>query len=130
MKYTERVGELLPNILGKIFRELGFEVWVNPQQVNGVDLKVCRESNPVIVAEVLNWSIRSRLTLRRRDCIIENLNRFVCKKLLVHTIQLSGLDTLRENGIDLLCVGYQVLPQDFYDFYLNKEQIIRRFWII
>jgi len=125
-EYMKTVGWLLPNILGELFAELGFKAKVNLQQTNGVDLEVFFGNNLILVAEILNWSISSRLYNRRRGCIIRNLNEFDCKRLLIHTVPLSNLNGVRESGIDILEIGYQILPRTFYDFYLARNQIIRR----
>ena len=126
MEYTRIVGSLLPAILGEIFTELGFRVNVNHQQANGVDMKVFLRDTLVLVVEVQNWSIGSRLTYKRRGNIIRNLSEFDCNKLLIHTIPLSDLSGLRENGIDIIELGYQVLPETFYNHYLQREQVERR----
>ena len=55
--YLQLVGKILPRILGKIFLELGFGVWVNPQPRNGVDLEVYdNKGKLVLVIETFNWS--------------------------------------------------------------------------
>ena len=125
-EYTKTVGWLLPTILGEIFSELGFKAKVNDQQTNGVDLEVFFGDNLILVAEILNWSIKSRLTDKRKGCIIRNLNEFNCSKLLIHTVPLSNLHGVRENGIDILEIGYQILPETYYDFFLARGQVIRR----
>lgn len=125
-EYTKTVGWLLPTILGDIFTELGFGVNVNPQQANGVDLEVFLGDNLILAIEVLNWSIGSRLTDKRRNNIIENLSEYNCNKLLIHTIPLTNLYGVRENGIDILEIGYQILPKTYYDFFLTRGQVIRR----
>ena len=98
-EYTKTVGKLLPTILGEIFTELGFQAKVNPQQANGVDLEVFLGDHLVLVAEILNWSIASRLTDKRKDNIIRNLNEFNCNKVLIYTVPLSNLNGLGENEI-------------------------------
>lgn len=125
-EYTKTVGKLLPTILGEVLTELGFRVKVNPQQTNGVDLEVLLGDNLIIVAEVLNWSIASRLTHKRRGNIIRNLNEYNCNKLLIHTVPLSNLNGLRENGIHLLEIGYQILPETYYNFFQAKDQVEKR----
>lgn len=125
-EYTKTVGKLLPPILGEILTELGLKVKVNPQQTNGVDIEIFLGDNLVIVAEVLNWSIASRLNNKRKGNIIRNLNEHKCSKLLVHTVPLSNLDGLGENGIYLIEIGYQILPKTYYDFFQRKGQIIKR----
>ncbi len=126
MEYSRIVGGLLLTILQEIFTELGFNVRNRPQQANGVDLEIFRENHRLIVIEVLNWSNRSRLTDKRKNNIIENLNEFVCDKMLIHSVPLRNLDGIEENGICALEIGYQVLPEEFYDFFLARRQVERR----
>ena len=125
-EYTKTVGKLLPTILEKIFTELGFKVKVNPQQANGVDLEVFLGNNLILVAEVLNWSIASRLTDKRKSSYIRNLNEFDCNKMLIYTVPLSNLDGFKTNGIYLLEIGYQILPETYYNFFQAKGQVERR----
>lgn len=126
LEYTKTVGKLLPQILGEIFTELGFKVKVNHQQANGVDIEVFLGHNRILVAEVLNWSIASRLTDKRKNSIIENLNEFNCNKMLIYTVPLSNLEGLEESGIYLLEIGYQILPEAYYKFFLTKHQVEKR----
>jgi len=126
MEYIKTVGSLLLNILREIFTELGLEVNINHQQANGVDLEISLGNNLVLVAEVLNWSIGSRLTDKRKGNIIGNLNEFNCNKVLIYTVPLSNLDGLKENEIYLLEIGYQILPEAYYNFFQTKGQVIRR----
>jgi len=125
-EYKKIVGRLLPNILGKTFTELGFEVTVNHQQANGVDLEIYQEDYLVLVAEVVNWSIGSRLTHKRKNSYIKNLSEYDCNRVFIYTVPLSNLDGFKENGIGLLEIGYQILPEAFYNFFLAKEQVERR----
>ncbi|OGH05842.1 MAG: hypothetical protein A2W22_06750 [Candidatus Levybacteria bacterium RBG_16_35_11] len=125
-KYTKTVGELLINILREVFSEIGFEVSINPPEENSVDLKVFRENQLVLVAEVLNWSIGSRLTKNRERQITDNLNQFNCARVLIHTVPLSPLNKFSENGISLIAIGYQILPRHYYTFFKHKEQVERR----
>lgn len=125
-EYVKTVGELLVTILSEILTKLGFKVIAPPQNAKGVDLRIFMRNNLVAVAEVLNWSIGSRLTDQRKNNIIRNLNEYNCGKLLIHTVPLSNLNGVRENGIHILEIGYQVLPEPYYNFFLTKEQIERR----
>jgi hypothetical protein len=126
MEYSKVVGKLLPEIIAEILTEFDFRVKVNHQQANGVDLEAYLDDELILVAEVLNWSIGSRLTNKRRDKIIRNLSEFDCGRLLIHTVPLSNLDGIDENGICRVELGYQVLPKDYYDFFLARSQVIRR----
>ena len=125
-EYVKTVGELLLTILSEMLIELGFKVIVPPQRANGVDMKIFQGDDLVAVAEVLNWRTTSRLSDKRRHNIIRNLNEYDCCKLLIHTVPLSNLDGFGENGIYLLQIGYQVLPESYYDFFLTREQVERR----
>lgn len=124
--YPKCIGRLLPGVLGIVLRELGFEVEVRHQQSNGVDIKLYLNGDLVLVIEVLNWSISSRLNHKRRRCIIRNLNEYNCNKLFVYTAPLSDLDGFEENGICTIEIGYQILREPCYNFYLEKDQVIRR----
>lgn len=123
-EYTHTVGKVLPTILEEVFTELGFRVKVNHQQTNGVDLEVFLEDNLVLVAEVVNWWISSRLTDKRKNGYIRNLSEYSCSKVFIHTVPLSNLDGFAEHGIHLLRIGYQVLPQNYYSYFqqLNKVE--------
>jgi len=127
--YTQSVGKLLPHRISQIFQELGFKTWINSGQTNGVDLKVYDNGNNLLlVAEILNWSIGSLLSEKRKNCIIENLLCHNCKKVLIYT-NFENEDTLEnfsEYGISLLKIGYQLLPKYFYDFFRAKDEIISR----
>ena len=126
MEYARTVGELLPTILTEILLDLRFNVIVKSQRANGVDMKIYFGDSLFAVAEVLNWSIGSRLTVKRRDKIIENLNEFSCHKILVHTVPLINLHGIQEHGIQRIEIGYQILPEEYYNFYSARRQTIRR----
>ncbi len=126
-RYNKIVGKLLPRRLAVIFSSLGFEVTVNPVEGNGVDLWICRNNELVLVAEVLNWSVRSRLSNKRKRKILDNLSRYECNRLLVHSVPNSNVDKeFAERGVDTLCIGFQLLPWTFYKFFEERGQVIRR----
>jgi len=126
IEYTKEVGKALPKILGEVLTELGFRVEVNHQQANGVDLEIFLGDNLVLVAEVVNWSIRSRLTDKRKNCYIRNLSKHNCSKVFIYTVPLSNLNGFTENGIHLLELGYQILPENYYNYFLELGQVTRR----
>ena len=64
-KYAGIVGNLLPVVLERIFRELHLIPILNPRQTNGVDIQVFQNDSIVLVGEILNWSISSRLYNKR-----------------------------------------------------------------
>lgn len=128
-EYCKIVGDILPHLLARIFRELGFRPLLNARQTNGVDIEAYRDDSLVLVGEILNWSISSRLSNKRKDKIVENLcmHSDSCKRVLFHSVPMSNIDDVfSENNIDLICIGFQILPQDFFNFFLEKDQVIRR----
>ena len=121
--YRKCVGKLLPNIIGSIFRELGFKAVVNHQQRNGVDVEVFDWDRRIMVLEILNWNIGSRLYLNRKNSIISNLMSHPnCIKALVHTQRLpsSYIKELNKNGIFSIFIGYQVVYPICYNFFKSK----------
>jgi len=126
-KYTQSVGRLLPHRISQIFEELGFKTWINSAQGNDIDLKVFFGNNTIVVAEILNWSIGSILSEKRKSNIIKNLSKYNCEKLLIYTIlKDKNLEDFNNNGISLLRIGYQLLPKKFYEFFLKIDQIESR----
>ena len=127
--YMQTTGRLLPRRISQILRELNsnFTVWINPSQGNGIDLKVWHGCDLIIAGEVLNWSIKSRLSEKRRENMISNLHEFSCRKLLVYTtLDNNHVSRFVQNGIDVMEIGYQVLPRFYYNFYLGKGQVVKR----
>lgn len=128
-KYCQIVGRLLPTIVGIVLSDLGFRVWINKDQSNGVDLKVFdKGNNLVLVAEILNWSLFSRMSEKRKNWIVCNLSEFSCNRVLIYsTLQNEQiLDDLCLYHISLLKIGYQVLPKSYYEHYVKKDQAICR----
>jgi hypothetical protein len=128
-EYCQSVGRLLPNIVGLALRDLGFKVWVNPDQSNGVDLKLFdKEDSLVLVAEIINWSSFSEMSKNRKTCIITNLSEYDCRRVFIYTaLKNEGiLDDFYTYGIFLLRIGYQVLTKPYYEHYAKKNQVIHR----
>jgi len=132
-EYARAVGRLLPHRIAQILEELGltenvgFEVRVNCSQANDVDLKIFYRGNVILVAEILNWSPRSRLSNKRKNSITKNLLKYNCVRLLIYTV-LDGhsIEYFTKKKICLLEIGYQLLPRSFYNFYKDKNQIEHR----
>ncbi|MEM2154813.1 MAG: hypothetical protein QXY76_07865 [Nitrososphaeria archaeon] len=126
-EYMQSIGRLLAHRVGQIFEEIGFKTWINPDQGNGVDLKVYLGDKLVIVAEILNWSIKSMLSEKRKSCIIRNLSQYNCKKLVIHTVlDENDVRDFTINGISSIKIGYQLLPKAFYKFYLKRNKVEAR----
>lgn len=124
----QTVGRLLPRRISQMLQEMGFRVWINPSQGNNIDLKVWSNNTTlIIVGEILNWSIGSRLAEKRLNKMISNLNNYDCRKLLVYTtLDKASISKFIQNGIDVLEIGYQLLPKSYYDFFSVKRQVERR----
>jgi len=126
-KYRKSVGRLLPHRICQILKELGYETWMNPNQGNGVDIKVWHNGRLVLVAEVLNWSVGSYLSEKRSRNIKNNLNQYNCPKVLIHTT-LSNHEVQKFADTDIIVfkIGYQLLPKYFYNFFRERNQIQQR----
>jgi len=127
--YCQNVGRLLPQIIARILGDLGFRIWVNKEQNNGVDLKVFdEEDNLVFVAEIINWSRFSIMPEGRRSWIISNLSKFDCRRVFIYTTFFNEniLDDFCSKGISLLKIGYQVLPEEYYQHYERKGETLSR----
>jgi hypothetical protein len=125
--YFQTTGKLLPRRISQILQELGYKVWINPKQGNDVDLKVWYDNELILVAEILNWSIKSRLSKKRRKKMISNLRQYHCDKVLIYTnLNRKHLPRFSFNGICYIKIGYQVLPKSYYEFFQNREQITNR----
>ena len=127
--YTQTVGGLLPVIVGQIFLQLGAsQVWINKGQGNNIDIKVWnRRGNLIIAGEILNWSINSLLSNKRRRKMISNLKQYNCNKVLIYTnLNKKHLPKFSSNRISQVNIQYQVLPRRYYRFFREKSQIIRR----
>lgn len=125
--YMQTVGRLLPRRISQVLMALGFSVWINPGQGNDIDMKVWHNDRLILVAEILNWSIGSRMSDRRLRKMISNLNKYDCRKLQIYTtLDEKSLSTFNQNGIDTLQIGYQLLPKYYYNFFCSKEQVEKR----
>lgn len=127
--YMQTTGRLLPRRISQILRELNsnFTVWINPSQGNGIDLKVWYGCDLIIAGEVLNWSVKSKLSEKRIEGIISNLHEFPCRKLLVYTtLDNNHVSRFVQNEIDVMEIGYQILPRFYYNFYFKKGQVVKR----
>jgi hypothetical protein len=126
-RYTQSVGKLLPHRISQIFQELGFKTWINSGQGNDIDIKVFIGDKLIIVAEILNWSVGSMLSEKRKNSIIDNLSKYDCIKLLIYTVlDDNSLKDFRRNGISLIEIGYQLLPKKFFDFFSMTIRIKSR----
>lgn len=127
-RYFQSVGRLLEHRLGQIFQELGYQTWICPGQSNGVDLIVFNDNGLILVAEVLNFSIRTNLSDKRKNSIISNLSEYSDRRLLIYSCLANEtiLEDLGLYGISPLKIGYQLQPKWFYDYFAERNKIILR----
>lgn len=128
-EYNRIVGALLPALLAEIFLELGFDVRTFEIETNGVDIEVYQDSKLTIAGEILNWSVSSRLSNKRKNGIIKNLCIYgdSCKKVFFHSVSQHNIDeAFTQNGIDLVCFDLQVQTPEFYEFFQRREQVYKR----
>jgi len=127
--YTKCVGSLLQHRVGQILKDLGYRTEVPRVESNGVDLKVYnRESNLILVGEVINWSYRSYSDKKRKKRIIGNLSQYPCRRLLIYSTMGKEflLEDLESQDISKLKIGYQLLPRYFYDHFARQNGILYR----
>jgi len=129
-EYARAVGRLLPHRIGQILKELGltedagFRVWINCSQANDVDLKIYFRDDLILVAEILNWSIYSRLSDKRSNNIVSNLLKYDCARLLIYTcLDDKSIEYFTEKNIHLIEIGYQLLPKHFYKHFSKLDQV-------
>jgi hypothetical protein len=128
-EYTQKTGFLLAHRIGQIFKQLGYRPWICKGQKNGVDLKLFdQDKNFIFVAEILNWSCRTRMSEKRKAWIIQNLSEYSCTRLLIFTAMRDEkmLDDLSVYGISTLKLEDQILPKFFYRHFERKGQVINR----
>jgi hypothetical protein len=127
-RYFQSVGRLLEHRLGQIFQELGYQTWICPGQSNGVDIIVFNENDLILVAEVLNFSICTYLSNKRKKSIISNLSEYSDRRLLIYSCLANEniLDDLGLYGISPLKIGYQLQPKWFYDCFAIRNRVVLR----
>jgi hypothetical protein len=115
--YRRSLGKLLPHRIGRIISKFGFKTEVSKGQSNGVDLKVWYDNRLVLVAETKNYNIRTKLTDELIANTISNLNEHpYCARFFIFTQMANEkvLSQFQEEGIGVIKIGYQLLPEWFY----------------
>lgn len=115
--YRQSLGRLLPHRIGQIIKTEGFWSEISYGQSNGVDIKAWLNDKLVLVAEAKNYNIKTKLTYEKIENIISNLNQYPdCKKYFIYT-QMANKEVLNKfsnQGINIIEIGYQILPWWFY----------------
>jgi hypothetical protein len=130
-RYCQKTGALLVHRIGRVIEKLGYLTWISIGQSNGVDLEVYQNGSLVFVAEILNWSIYTRLSKKRKSAIVNNLSNSSfssCTKALIYTSMRNPkqLNSFSSSRILIIKLGCQILPKFFYNFYALKNQVVSR----
>lgn len=123
-EYCKIVGSLLAKLVADMLEGFGFRTEVNVTNKDEADIKVYQNDQLIIVGETLNWSISSKLSTSRIEQIIRNLSQYDnrCRKALFYSVPIWNVAYwAHQNRVDLVCFGFQILPEDFYDFFYEKN---------
>jgi hypothetical protein len=111
------VGRLLPHRIGQILKKMGFDTIVAKGQSNGVDLIVSLNNEILIVAEIKNYNIKSKITDETIKNAIATLEEYPnCKRYLIYT-QMANKEVLSQftaKGISIFEIGYQLWAKEFF----------------
>jgi Holliday junction resolvase len=127
-EYCKIVGETRVDNISKILKDLGFHVDVRKIENDDVDILVYKNDKLVLVIEVLNWRKDVYMDYKRVKSIIQNLSNpqySNARKLLIHSFRKNIKNQLcyfQNLNIDLLEVGFQTQPPQFYKFFKSKGQ--------
>lgn len=126
-RYTKIVGDILPEVLKLILEDKGYFVDMNWAFQNGVDMSIFNNNTLILVGEIFNVWKKSYILSRRAEGYIRNLRKYDCNRVIICSLD----NKLREffhdiDDIYLICLGYQLLPQTFYDFFKKKKQVDMR----
>jgi Holliday junction resolvase len=127
-EYCKIVGETRVDNISKILKDLGFHVDVRKIENDDVDILVYKNDKLVLVIEVLNWRKDVYMDYKRVKSIIQNLSNpqySNARELLIHSFRKNIKNQLcyfQNLNIDLLEVGFQTQPPQFYKFFKSKGQ--------
>ena len=127
-EYNQKTGRLLAHRIVQLFTVLGYKTWICKGQNKGIDLSVSRDGKLVFVAEIVNWSPRSNLPAGRLNRIIRNLSAYGCNRLFIYTAMGNEkvVDCLKLHGIRTLKIGFQILPEFFYQHFEAQGKVLGR----
>ena len=126
-EYCKIVGETRVNNISKILKDLGFNVVVRKVEDDDADILVYRNNDLILVIEVLNWRENVYMDYNRVKSIIQNFSNpeySNARKLLIFSFRKNVENQLRyfqSLNIDLLEVGFQTQPAQFYKFFKSKK---------
>jgi Holliday junction resolvase len=125
-EYCKIVGETRVNNISKILKNLGFNVDVRKIENDDVDILVYKNDELVLVIEILNWRENVYMDYNRVKSILQNFSNpeySNARKLLIFSFRKNienQLSYFQAQNIDLLEVGFQTQPTQFYKFFKSK----------
>jgi len=129
---VKTVGKIRVENISRILNELGINVHINPVEKNYVDLIGWLGNKLYLVSEITNWRWGSYCDLKRKNSILKNLNlydlyqRFNPKKWLIVSFSSAfrrWFSEFERCDIDIIEIGFQTLPIEFYKFYQEKDEL-------
>lgn len=126
-EYRRYVGDILPAVLEFVFKDKGFSVDVNWAFQNGVDMQIYHSNTLIIVAEVVNVWKKSFINSKRAEQYIKNLRNYDCNKVVISSLSANLEECFNDIlDIDIVCLGFQLLPIPFYEFFKRKKEVDMR----
>jgi hypothetical protein len=128
IEYCKFVGKTRVDNISKILKDLGFTVIVRKIENNDVDILVYKNDKLVLVVEVLNWRKNVYMDYKRVKSIKQNFSNpkySDARKLMIFSFRKNIENQLRyfeRLNIDLLEVGFQTQPTQFYKFFKRQEK--------
>lgn len=123
--YNKIVGDLRQDNIATVLTQWGYEVRTAAIEANEADVWVRRNRRIIALLEVLNWRKSDYLTKKRAQSIISNLVISDCHKFLICSFPENIEDerireSLEDNHIQIIYLGFQTQPQDYYEFFVQK----------
>ena len=120
-RYREYVGDILPDAVKFVLEGKGYTVRLNRAFVNGVDLKTFHENNLIMVGEIFNLWKHSHINSLRAQGYIRNLCQYDCKRIIICSLT-ETFESRWFRDLDIISLGYQLLPETFYRFFEKKGE--------
>jgi hypothetical protein len=90
----------------------GYHIWMNRVEGKGIDIKVWKNGQLVVVMELTNYGRNSVINDKTVKRYLDSFAKYECKKILVvsynQNISAKNEKQLIMQGIDLTVVGHQV----------------------
>jgi hypothetical protein len=117
-KHRRIIGACLARRIAKIFEDLGFKTEWAKGQSNGMDIKVWLNNKIALVIEAKNYNMMSKIENKKIDEALANFRKYPdCTKYVVYSCMANenALRRFTKEGIKLLKLDYQLMPEKFYN---------------